>query len=64
MVAAMATKSPYTGETMCSRNWFQSIMSISVSNGEEMIDYSFCIIIDLSDLRRQPSLMSDAWLGD
>ena len=29
-----------------------------------MIDPSFCVRIDLSDLRRQPSLMSDDGLGD
>ena len=63
MVAAMPATVPDTGQTTWSRNWFPSIMSISVSNGEEIIDHSLCIIIDLSDLRRQPSLMSDAGIG-
>ena len=59
MVAAMPATVPDTGQTTWSRNWFPSIMSISGSNGEEIIDPSFCIRIYLSDLRRQPSLMSN-----
>ena len=64
MVAAMPAIVPDTGQTTWSRNWFPSIMSTSGSNGEEMIDPSFCVRIDLSDLRRQQSLMSDAGVGD
>ena len=60
MFAAMPATVPDTGQTMWSRNWFTSIMSISGSNGEELIHPSFRIRINLSDLRRQPSLMSDA----
>ena len=47
-----------------SMNSFPSIMSISGTNCEEMIDRSFCIRIELSYSRRQLSLMSDAGLGD
>ena len=64
MAAAMPATVPDTGQTTWLRNWFPSVMSISGSNGEEMIDPSFCVRIDLSDLRRQPSLMSDAVVGD
>ena len=64
MVAAMPATVPDIGQTTWSRNWFPSIMSISGSNGEEIIDPSFCVSIDISDLRRQPSLMSDAGVGD
>ena len=59
MFAAMPATVPDTGQTMWSRNWFPSITSIYGSNGEEIIDPSLSIRIDLSDLRRQPSLMSD-----
>ncbi len=59
MFAAMPATVPYTGQTTWSRNWFPSITSISGSNGEEIIDPSLSIRIDLSDLRRQQSLMSD-----
>ena len=64
MVTSMPAAVPNTGQTTWSRNWFPSIMSIYGSNCEEMIDPSFCIIIDLSYLRRQPSLMSNTVLGD
>ena len=64
MVAAMPATVPDTVQTTWLRNWFPYIMSKSGSNGEEMIDPSFCVRIDLSDLRRQLSLMSDPGVGD
>ena len=38
VVAAMPATVPDTDLTTWSRNWFPSIMSISGSNGEEIID--------------------------
>ena len=63
MVAAMPATVPDTGETTWLRNWFPSSMGISGSNGEEMIDPSFCVIIELSDFVAKTTVVDERRWG-
>ena len=61
MAAAMPATVPDTGQTTWSRNWFPSIMSISRSNGEEIIDPRFCIRIDFIRLAKTTVVDDRRW---